>query len=1211
VGVTLRSAWFRLAMAGLIFLVPKVATFAQSTYTAQLTGVVSDSGGGVIPGAKVTLTEEATNVATTHLSDGRGIYVFTGLRPSTYSIHVEAPNLASQQRTGLILAVNQQATLDFTLTPGVVAQSVVVTEQAPLLDTGNATLGTDVTNEYVKDIPLINRSMFGLVFLAGGVSEAAGSGTQDSYPSGTNFVSNGQRNATAEVRLDGALTSAPEQGEGATTNVYYQPSVEIVQEFKVENNSFSAEYGNNGGTVINMVLKQGGNQFHGSGWWFGQRSALDANDFFLNQIPDSKPNHLRDQYGFSLGGPIRKQKTFFFVDLEKLRQDDPVNLSGTVPTDAQRMGDFSQTFNSDGTLQQIYNPRVCTTPQAGGACERAIIPGNDLTVLTPDPIGLKILQMFPEPTPGLGDPVTGLNNYRAATLFSQSQYQFDVKIDHLFNERQKISGRYSFLHNNSATPYLAGSGTFNDGLTSFTNVNNVGLTYDWSLKPTLLWSSRFALDRVNSPVEPLLPPLSSAGFPDILETANGISRFPGIQVDNGDGTNNWLNIDTQCCVNTSFAHTLYSYSSALSWVKGRHTLKGGFEQRQFFNNFFQPQYPTGFFNFTQSTTNQFAGDTQTTQGNPFASIYLGYGDTGSFINVSPSVADKSLETAFYVQDDFKVTSRLTVNLGLRYEWSDPYTVRHNETQFTDFTGDTGIAVALPLSNGQPVELQGTTLFPGDPGVGRSVPVDRNNVAPRLGFAFAVTPNTVIRGGAGIYYGLNPATNFQTAGTAFNSSAPILFTLDEGVTQNATLSNPFPAGIPAPQGTKYGKLANWGFDNPNNLGTQEARNAEIYQWNLGVQHLFPGEITIGVDYSASRSTHLPYSSFSGTRNRNFIPSTLLAQIVADPTIVGCGSDPGPANINITNCLGGLVTNPFMSLFTGATAIFNEPAAPQYNNDQIPLINLLRPYPQFDGTLQGLPNFGANSSYNSLQVRFQKRASHYISFEGNYTFSKAIDDSSAGANSFIGGLGFGVPQQLDRLQGEKSVSANDAPQRFVMAAIVDLPVGRGRWIGTNMNRVLDAFVGGWSISTIVTFQSGQPLALIVANGTLADGVQRPNVLCTSGLSAGIGYHTAAATGESVFNNDCFGVPDQQVPGNAPRFFPQLRTDGINNADLSFMKEFTIREGMTLQIRGEFFNLTNTPRFGYPDLAVGDETFGQVTTTASGSTPRRTQIGVRFQF
>jgi hypothetical protein len=249
---------------------------------------------------------------------------------------------------------------------------------------------------------------------------------------------------------------------------------------------------------------------------------------------------------------------------------------------------------------------------------------------------------------------------------------------------------------------------------------------------------------------------------------------------------------------------------------------------------------------------------------------------------------------------------------------------------------------------------------------------------------------------------------------------------------------------------------------------------------------------------------------------------------------------------------------------------------------------------------------------MQVRFQKRPSHYISFEGNYTYSKAMDNSSAGANSFIGALGLGVPQQLDRLKQDKSVSANDATHRFIIATIVDVPVGRGRLVGKDMNRALDALVGGWSIATIVTFQSGQPLALVVANGALADGVQRPNVLCPN-VSSGLSYHAAAAGGGSIFNASCFGVPDQQVPGNAPRYFPGLRSDGIHNADLSFSKEFSIRENMKLQIRGEFFNFTNTPRFGYPNLAFDPTTqsFGQVTATAPGSTPRRTQIGVRFQF
>jgi hypothetical protein len=1206
------------------------AARAQSTYTAQLSGVVSDSSGAVIPGAKVVLTDEGTAVGTTTQTDARGIYVFTGVRPSTYTIHVEAPGLASQDRKGLTLAVSQEATLNLTLTPGTVAESVTVTEQAPLLDTGNAALGTDVTNEYVRDIPLINRSMFGLVFLAGGVTETTGSGTQDSYPSGTNFVSNGQRNATAEVRLDGALTSAPEQGEGGTTNVYYQPSVEIVQEFKVENNSFSAEYGNNGGTVVNMVLKQGGNDFHGSGWWFGQRSALDANDFFNNATGVPRPDHVRDQYGFSLGGPIRKQKTFFFIDLEFTREHDPVNITGTVPTAAERKGDFSSTMTADANgnpiLQTIYNPFQCV-PQ-NGTCVRPQFPGNMIPQSDINPIGQALLNLYPQPnTPG---DQFGLDNFRTSVLTDAPAHQFDVKIDHYFNDKQRVAVRYSQSYSEYNVPFVLANANFNDGFNSSTTVHNIGLEYSWTFTPNAVWTNRFAVDRVSAPNESAFPSLESVGFPSSL-AVNGLNRMPSIQL---DGTNDWLSMFTQCCTDTSFAHTLYSYSSSISWVKHAHTIKVGFEQRQFFNNFWQPNYPTGNFYFPQNVTASTPITTDTTQGNSFASLLLGYGAaTGpqgsSFIDIQPAVADKSWETAFYVQDDWKVTSRLTINLGLRYEWSSPYTERFNRQQYSDFAGNTGITVDLPNplnpNDLVPTELKGTTLFPEQGGLGRTVPTDRNNVAPRVGFAWSFTPTTVVRGGAGVYFGLSPATNFQYPGAAFSATDPILFSTNNFVTQYATLENPFPAGVSQPQGEKYGALAMWGYDDENNLGTEQARNGDIYQWNLGVQHLFPGEITIGIDYSANRSTHLPWGGYSSTRNRNFIPSSELAQISAQQHALDPNCD---ADSCVSNYLSTLVPDPFAPFFVGPNATFNEPASLYAQTDAsgnplpVPLSYLLNPYPQFPGTFQGLPNFGANSWYNSLQIRFQKRMNHYVSFEGNYTRSKSEDDSSIGFNAFVGNLNtvygytVGNPQQLDRLKDEWAISANDVPNRLVLATIVELPLGRGRWIGRDMNRIVDGFIGGWEVSGIITLQSGQPLPIVMAVPRLDGGNQRPNILCNQ-LSSGLSYHQAAANAlngsanSSLFNAACFGDPGDQVPGDAPRYFSNLRGDGIRNLDLSFIKEFTIKEQKTLQLRAEFFNFTNTERFAFPDVGVGSATFGEVTSSAPGFTPRVMQFGMRFQF
>ncbi len=1216
---------------------------AQSSYTAQLSGTVSDTSGGVIPGVKVVLTAEGTGIGATFLTDSRGIYAFTGVRPASYTIRVEVPGFKAQERKGLVLAVSQQTTLDFMLSPGEVTESVTVTQQAPLLDTGSATLGTDVTNEYVRDIPLINRSMFGLVFLAGGVTETTGAGTLDPYPNGTNFVSNGQRNATAEVRIDGALTSAPEQGEGATSNVYYQPSVEIVQEFKVENNSFSAEYGNNGGTVVNMVLKSGTNNLHGSAWWYLQRAVLDANDFFSNAQGQARPDHLRDQYGFSLGGPIRKQKTFFFVDYEKVRQNDPIVIRGTVPTDAMRNnGDFSQISES------LFNPFACT-PAGSPSCTRPPIVGdasNGSLNLVPnvipkglwDPVGKTILGLFPEPNISGPDPT--VNNFQQAILSSSPGYQFDIKVDQQFGQSQRLTARYSRLHSENAVPFVLGNGNsnINDGFSGLTNVQNVGLEYTWSITPTLVWVSRFAIDRAYAPVKPVMTPstLEAAGFPSYLAQANGLDRMPAIVMDQ-NGTDNWLSMYTQCCTNTNFAHTLFSYSSALAWVHGAHTFKAGFEQRQFLNNFWQPNYPTGCFYFPQSITAQSPIDSDITHGNSFATLLMGWADTSSgcplasaMLNIVPSVADKSAETAFYGQDDWKVSSRLTINLGLRYEWSSPYTIRHNRQQYSDFTSSTGVSVTLPdvslpilgtvpPNQATPTVLIGTTVYPSQQGTGRSVPTDRNNVAPRIGFAFSVTPTTVIRGGAGVYYGMSPATNFQFPGTVYSAAGNAIFSSDGNVSRNSsvTLSNPFPNGMPVPEGQKYGALALWGYDNSNNVGLQEARAADIYQWNIGVQHLLPWEITIGADYSANRSTHLPWGGYSSTRNRNFISSDLLSQLSAQLH----AQDP---NCDADSCVSGYlqqsVDNPFFSFFQGPGATYNEPAA-IYNQAQLPLFYFLRSYPQFAGTFQALPKFSANSWYNSLQVRFQKRMNHYFSFEGNYTYSKATDSNSIGANAFVGNLNLGNPQQLDRLNKEWAISANDATNRLVFAGIFTIPVGRGLLVGSAMNRVLDGFVGGWQLSGVYTYQTGQPLPVSMASARLQDGNQRPDIICSQ-LGSGFSYHTAAVNGltqtgaaTSVLNPNCFADPGDQNPGNAPRYNASIRADGIRNWDLSLIKQFSVHEGMTLQFRAETFNLTNTARFTFPNLAWApgvpgiDNVFGQVTSQANS--PRRMQLGLRFQF
>src|SRR5215471_17768607 len=414
------------------FVLGAIALFAQASYTSQIRGVVQDQSGALMTHASITITNDATGISATTHSDDHGMYILTGLRPAVYTIKANAAGFRPTEEKNVVLQVDQQTTIDFTLHPLGVTETVEVTEAAPLLDTESAAIGTDITNEYVRDIPLYNRSMFGLVFLAGGVTETTGSGITDNYPTGTNFVSNGQRNATAEITLDGSPLSAPEQGEGGNSNVYYQPSVEIVQEFKVQNNSFSAEFGNNGGTIVNMVLKQGGNAFHGSGWWYGQRSNFDARDFFNT---GEKPDHVRDQYGFSLGGPIIKNKTFFFVDFEKVRQQDPVNLVGRVPTDLERSGDFSQSLanlpkdpaddpDNLSVDAGIYDPCAGNPNGLNTPCPHDKFVGNIIPASEIDSIGQALLNLYPHEN--IPDAEYPNPNWRKVIVGTAPAWQFDV-----------------------------------------------------------------------------------------------------------------------------------------------------------------------------------------------------------------------------------------------------------------------------------------------------------------------------------------------------------------------------------------------------------------------------------------------------------------------------------------------------------------------------------------------------------------------------------------------------------------------------------------------------------------------------------------------------------------------------------------------------------------------------------------------------------------
>jgi acetyltransferase-like isoleucine patch superfamily enzyme len=444
-----------------VFLVHQAA-LGQGSYTAQVRGTVTDPAHAVVNNAKVTVTNESTSIAATATTNASGLYVVNGLRPASYTIRVEAPGFRDVVRTGLVLEVSQQATVDFMLNLASTKETVTVTETAPLLDTGSSSLGTEVTNEFVSRMPLQGRDATQLVYLSAGVTKL---NNADAYPTGTDFSSNGQRYGSAEIRLDGNLATGPEQGEGATNNLSYMPSTEVIQEFKVQNNSFAAEFGSNGGTVVNVVMKSGTNHFHGSGWWFGQRAGLNANDFFSvrNGIPRSQGTV--DQYGFSLGGPIFKGKTFFLVDLEKVRTISKGLVSGRVPTALERQGDFTQTLTQDANGNtvpvQLFNPfNVDSNPLSPTYGDRQPFPVDPITgstevipqaMMSPVWSELNAKNAFPMPT---GPIDNSGNNFNAPIIETTPTTQFDIKLDHQLTNKVHLMGRYSENDYHDTTPGL-------------------------------------------------------------------------------------------------------------------------------------------------------------------------------------------------------------------------------------------------------------------------------------------------------------------------------------------------------------------------------------------------------------------------------------------------------------------------------------------------------------------------------------------------------------------------------------------------------------------------------------------------------------------------------------------------------------------------------------------------------------------------------------
>jgi hypothetical protein len=749
------------------------------------------------------------------------------------------------------------------------------------------------------------------------------------------------------VLVDGVTVTTVEQNSGIT-DLKYKPSVDAVQEFKMQTNFFSAEYGQTGGAVVNMVTKSGTNEFHGTGFYFLRHSDFKANSWAANRAGNSKSYYRRDQFGGVIGGPVIKNRTFFFATFERTKSKTPLSYTSTWPTLEQRDGDFSKTYFSDGKLIQIYNP-FDTFTNSSGVIERRPFAGNVIPKTMFDPVAVKAMAYFPTPNQ-VTNAITNQNNWYAQGINVSPSYQMDFKGDHNFSEKSRITGRYSYSHGDGVPPNLFGDGnpayTFNDG-PSGTRTHSAVADYTRTQNASTIWTLRYGFtysDYHRNPMEPF--DLTTLGFPKYMKDNAPYLVFPTIAPEGYQdvGTEGWLIMDRQ--------EGVHHISGSVTKIHGGHNMKFGGEMRQNFLDYLQPGYPSGRVDFSAQATRKLLNTGDNYQGNGFATMLLGWGTGGQF-HIDPKVFTRSRYMGYYFQDDWKVTNKLTLNLGIRYEFDIPRWEMLNRQSYWDLNAPAPISVPGYDLRGvyKFVDMDHRSPFNGD----------YNNWSPRIGFAYAVNNKTSIRAGWGLLYQLSRSTVYGHTGSAFNVNATPTFTLDSNATLYAKLNNPYPDGMLLPMGSSQGDRTFLGLG-AGTIVPEWNRNPEYYSWNFSIQRELPFQSVLEVNYTGSRGAHL------------FVPFTSLSPL--DPVYWSMGRD----------ALQAQVPNPFYGVIT-------DPKAVNLNRQTVQRYRLLRPMPQFDGTSSGTaePPVG-NSFYHALQIKWDKRFSKGLTFLGHYTWAKMIDDSS---------------------------------------------------------------------------------------------------------------------------------------------------------------------------------------------------------------------------
>lgn len=1156
----------------LITLLLNGSTLIAQTAAGSIVGIVRDPSGNTVAGANAHLLDIGKNQALNTVTNNSGYYSFPVVQPSLYRLTIQAPGFEQFVQENVRVDVASALSINASLQVGQISQSVTVSAAPALLETQTSSLGQVISNESIVNLPLDGRNAYGFAALVPGVIAPYGFSQTAFDEYNDQFISiNGSRPNQNLFLLDGGINSEP-----AFTGPGYFPSVDLVEQYKVQTANFSAEYSHTGGGLINVITKSGDNQLHGSAWEFFRNTQLEANDFFSNKAGLPRADFSFNQFGAALGGPIKKDRTFFFFAYEGLRWVQSGSAVGTLPTAAQRAGDFSSTYNTQGQVIPIYDPfSTKADPANPGQFIRTQYPGNKIPTANINPVAVSLLSYLPLPNRS-GDPVTGNNNYFTNFSSPIEENSFSLRIDQALSGSQKIFGRYSINDTTQSSPNLYGSSNPKFLISNPTNGENFLRQQQATIDYTNAFSSNKLLNLNSSYIRYWLgrdiPGLGTdpaiAGLPDYFTTLAQTYPpcFPTIGV-SGMGLNLSLgNIGGgflgNGCYNLGDAYpNLHEYGS-LTIVHGAHTFKAGgdFGIAGMSTTRFLPAGPSFNFgpNFTQGPNPLIAG----TSGVGVASFLAGTGGGGTGSG-GPNQILSSKYYGAYFQDDWRLNPKLTLNLGIRYDYDAPWIERHD--RFTDWTS----TAQSPLQISGVPPLTGGLEFPGVNGLSRyEFNPFHKEIAPRFGFAFSATPQTIIRGGYGIFFATLNGSGFNAIAvpnTGFTASTPWIGTLD-GVTPLNTLTNPFPQGFVTPTGSSQGLATQLGQGVVGMDRNRSVSYAEV--WNVDIQRSLPDEILFDIAYTGSHGIHLYY---------DYNPDQLPDQYLA-----------------LGSSLNQQVVNPFSGKIATGGLSGSTVAASQ----------LLRPYPQFQSVLLGNSSFWGASSYNALQVKLGKRYSNGFNFLIAYTWSKLMDNMPASETGFPGGsFGGTYPQDWENLRAEWSVSSFDTPHYFAANGIYELPFGRNKRF-LNHDNALNYLIGGWQLNGITSVISGTPQEVSTASNTLFNygGEQRAN---WNGHNPTL-HGPISKRLTQYFNVSNFSQPASFTYGNAPRELSSLRSPGFVDTDLSGIKNIPIHDRVNAQFRAEAFNLFNHPTFGPPDTSLGDGNTGVINNQVN--LPRQIQLAVK---